>query len=633
MRKLIVILLIIKAFTVQAQDYNVMLIPDSLKENADVVIRNEEYNIIVKSLDKVIIQHQYAITVFNENGDEYAAYSSAYNNYASLQSIDGNLYDAAGKKLKNVKRKDIQDEPLNDGSELMGDTRIKSHNWHWKNYPYTVEYEDEVELKGTYPVPNWYPVQWKNCAVQNSRYTIQFPLDFKLRYKQFNYTTQPQTSNEKNTTLTWSLKNYKAIRYEPFSPPIQKLMPYILVAPNEFVYEGYRGSMETWSDLGKFQLMLNKNRDVLPDNIKKDVHDIADHVTTKEEKVTALYQYMQNNSRYISIQLGIGGWQPFDAKYVAEKKYGDCKALSNYMVALLKEAGVPANFVEIYGGDKVASDYLVEDFPKDYFNHVICCVPNGKDSIWLECTDQTKAAGFMGSFTGNRKALLIADDGGHVVSTPVYKSSDNLQIRNVKAIIDSTGNLDANVTTTFTGIQEELQHSLIYDATKEEREKFLNRAINLPTYKVEKNDYKEDKKRIPAVYEDLHITSPNYASITGKRLFIKPNIFNQSNRRFSKDSVRLYDIYFSSSYKDVDSISILLPTGYTLEAMPKNVSLNSKFGTYSIRYEVKENMVQMLRIDERSAATFPASDYNELVSFYDAIFKADHSQLVFVKKE
>ena len=633
MKNLFLIVCLFIFYAAGAQDYNVMLIPDSLKKNADIVIRNEEYNVVVKSLENVIIKHKYAVTILNENGDEYAAYSNSYNDHKSLKDIDGNLYDALGKKLKNVKRKDIRDAPEDDGFTLMGDTRIKSHNWYCKSYPYTVEYEDEVELKETLGIPHWYPVYGMNCAVQSSSYTIETPPDFKIRYKQINYTNQPKVTADKAAALSWNIKNFKAITYEPFHPPLSKMVPYVLIASTNFVYEGYHGSMASWNDLGKFQLMLNKDRDVLPDNIKKEVHTLTDGITAKEEKIKALYQYMQNNSRYISIQLGIGGLQPFDAKYVAEKKYGDCKALSNYMIALLKEAGIPANYVEIKCKPQTASDYLIEDFPADYFDHVICCVPNGKDSIWLECTSQTESAGFMGSFTGNRKALLIADDGGHVVSTPFYKANDNLQVRSVSATIDENGNLDAYVHTTFTGVQEEPAHRLMYDASNEMRETILNNVISLPTYKVEKNSYTEDKKRIPAIHEELHITSPNCASITGKRLFIKPNFFNKSDQRLLKDSVRLYDISFRSAYKDVDTVTITLPAGYSLEAMPKDVAISNKFGTYAISYKVTENTIQLLRTNERSVANFPASDYADLVTFFDAIYKADRSQFVFVKKE
>lgn len=616
-----------------AQEYNVMLIPDSLLNSANYIIRNEEYNIEIKSLDNVIIRHKYAITILNENADRYAIYHNSYKKDSPLSDIDGNLYDAYGKKLRNVKRKDIGDVPSDDGFSLMGDERIKYHSWFWKDYPYTVEYEDEKQMDQTFFIEGWSPVPTINCSVQNSKYTITYPQSFKLRYKPVNYTGTPRTTTDKdNITMTWSLNNFKAINYEPLMPDGSRLLPGVLMAPSDFVYEGYKGSLTSWADYGKFQLMLNKDRDILPDNVKAQVHAIADGLKTKEEKVSALYQYLQNNSRYISIQLGIGGFQPFDAKYVAEKKYGDCKALSNFMVALLKEAGIGANYVLVEGDRSAAPDYLREDFPDDYFNHVICCVPNDKDSIWLECTEQTLAAGYMGTFTGNRKALLVAADGGHVVSTPFYKSADNQQIRSVKASIDGEGNLDAEVYTDFSGTRSEREHEAIY-FTQSEREKYLNNSIDLATYKVDKNEYTEDKKRIPVVHQSLHVTSPGYASVTGKRLFIKPDIFNRWNIKLSKDSIRKYDISFRLAYRDIDSVSIALPEGYSLEAMPKDVQLTTKFGTYSVSYKVDGTHLYMIRTHENRVSTFPASDYTELVSFFDAMYKADRSQFVFVKKE
>ncbi len=623
--------LIMCCFCVKAQNYNVTLIPDSLKENANAVKRFEELRVIIKDEGRAVIKHKYAITILNEAADEYAEYSNSYRKMESLHDIDGNLYDAAGKKLKNVKKKDIADRS-DDGSSLASDSRTKHHNFYWRNYPYTIEYEDEQDLDGIFFLPYWWPQDDEKYAIQQSSYIVETPVNYILNYKQFNYTAKPNITNSgKSTVYTWQVANQKAIMSEYFQPSWQTITTAVYVAPKNFSIGGYNGDMSSWQNLGKFIVELNKNRDALPDNIKQDIHRIADTVKTTEQKVTLLYQYLQNNTRYISIQLGIGSWQPFDASYVATKKYGDCKALSNYMKSILKEAGISSNYVLITSG--AGRRGLWEDFPSPYFNHAILCVPNGKDSIWLECTSQTESAGFMGSFTGNRKALLIADDGGHVVSTPTYTSTDNLQLRKVQAAIDADGNLDAMVHTTFTGIQEELQHSLMYDATKEQRERYLNNAINLPTYKVEKNEYKEEKKRIPVINEDLHITSPNYASITGKRLFIRPNLFNKITTKLSIDSLRRYDITFKSSYKDVDSLTIAVPAGYSLEAMPKDISLNSKFGTYSIRFVIKDNTIAVLRTDERSAATFPSTDYDELVKFFDAMYKADRSQVVFVKKE
>lgn len=627
----IILLLIFLPFTVlHAQNYNLTLIPDSLKQNANAVKRFEEIKVTIISPSKAISKHKWAITILNEAGEDYAGYVNSYSDLQSLSDISGHLYDATGKQLKSVKKKDIADV-ANNGQSLMTDSRVKAHNFYYKNYPYTIEYEDEEEYKGIFFLPGWHPMEDENFSVQQSRFIVEFPADYKLRYKQFNYPGLPVIASAKTNNYTWEVNNVKALEYETFQPPVSEITTTVYIAPAVFEYGGYTGNMESWKQFGNFIAKLNEGRDVLPDNIKQDIQKLTDGLNTKDEKIKALYEYLQKNTHYISVQMGIGGHQPFDAKYVAARGYGDCKALANYMTSILKQAGINANYVLITAGK--GRKGLWEDFPSPYFNHAIMCVPGEKDTVWLECTDQTKSAGFMGSFTGNRKALMITNDGGVVVNTPSYKSTDNLQVRNIKATIDESGKMIAEVNTHFTGIEQELQHSLMHEANKEQREKYLNEELNLPTYVVERSDYKETKGKIPMIDESLKISAPDYATITGRRLFIKPNIFNKISTKLETDKPRQFPIEYPYAFKNVDSVSVTLPAGYVPEALPSNKSISNKFGKYSITFKVDGNKIDMLRIYERQSYTYPASDYNDLAKFYNEMYLADRSRIVLVKKD
>ena len=337
---------------------------------------------------------------------------------------------------------------------------------------------------------------------------------------------------------------------------------------------------------------------------------------------------MQQNTHYILIVLGMGGWQPCDAAYVAQNKYGDCKALSNYMISLLKEANINAKYVLVTAG--AGNRGLWPDFPSPYFNHVITCVPNGKDTTWLECTSQTMSAGFTGKFTDNRDVLLIDDDGVHVVHTPVYTAQNNLDSRKVNAVIDENGNLVAEIHTMHSGLQQELQHSLIYSVNKEEREKYLNKHYNLPTYKIESVEYKEQKGKIPVIDEYIKMSSLNYASVSGKRIFLQPNLFNKGSK-YAEEKNRKYAVQIKYSYVDIDSINIQIPPGYKVEAMPKTENIKTKFGEYKIEYQFEGNTIHLIRFHEENANTYPAEEYSNLVKFYDAIYKADRAKMVFVK--
>lgn len=624
------LLLAIAPVILNAQDYNVSLIPDSLKENADMVKRVEETRIVVKGIGKATVYNKYAYTILNEAGDKYARYYGHYSKFRSLSDISGKLIDASGKVLRSVRKKDISDFAYNDESTLASDARVKSHSFNYRQYPYTVEYEDEMDLNGIYTFPSWQPLGAAGVSIQEERFTIETEPGYQLRYKQTNYTGEPVIINAKTKTYVWSVKNIAALQQEPLQPSWDEITTRVLVAPVEFEYGGYKGNMSTWKDLGKFGLALNQGRDVLPDNVKKDVHALADAEPSKQEKVRKLYEYLQQNTRYISIQLGIGGLQPFDAAYVAAKRYGDCKALSNYMTSLLKEAGIRSHYVWVNAGSGKTG--LQEDFPNDYFNHIIVCVPDTKDSIWLECTSQTVSPGFMGSFTGNRQALLITEEGGALAWTPRYRENENEQHRKVQAVIDEEGNLSADVVTVFKGIQQEDTHGLIHGATKEQREKYLNQALSLPTYKVDKIEYNEHKGTIPEVTESLHISSAAYATTSGKRLFVTPNLFNHSGSKLQADKPRRYDIAFNYGFRDMDTLVIRIPAGFKPEAMPKNLSLANQFGTYEVKYQLSGNEITVIRMNEKRAGHFPASSFKELAEYYGQIYKADRSRMVFVKE-
>jgi hypothetical protein len=614
-----------------SQDYSVQLIPDSLKLNANAVKRMEEIYVSIESTKKVMVRRKYAITVFNKRGAAFAAYYNSYSSLKKLNSIEGSLYDAAGKKIGTVKRKEIEDAPYSDGFSLMQDNRIKSHQFYQSQFPYTVEYEEEEENLESYFLPFWMPVEGYFMSVQNSKFTVEAHAGYQLRIKQMNHDVAPLITNTGNKIYTWQISNYASKTPESYQTAIKDILPIVYIGPNEFYIGGYEGQMDSWKNLGKFHTSLNAGRDILPEKIKSEIHQITDPISDEKEKIKAAYTYLQKNTRYISIQLGIGGWQTFDANYVAEKKYGDCKALSNYMVSLLKEIGIKAYYVLITAGE--GRKGLVEDFPAPYFNHVICCVPGKTDTTWLECTSQTEAPGYLGSFTGNRKALLIGDDGGSVVNTPLYQSGDNRQIRTVAGHLDLYGNLTAEVKTNFTGLQQEEARNLMYSSTQEEKENYLNNTLSIPTYKIEKFQYKEIKSSMPEIEEQLTINAPGYANLSGKRIFLVPNLFNRSGTRLPDNSSRKNPIYFNNAFLDIDTITIHIPDGYLIETAPKNTTLNSPFGNYSVAFEFTEKYIRMIRYRKSEINVFPATDYPKLVEFMNQIYKADHSRIVLVKKE
>ncbi|MEO8406791.1 MAG: DUF3857 domain-containing protein, partial [Chitinophagaceae bacterium] len=545
---------------------------------------------------------------------------------------DGALYDAFGKKIKNLKKSDIKDVSGDDDASLADDDRSKWYSFFYKVYPYTVEYEVELKFKGTMFTPTWIPQERSVMSVQQSSMVITTPADNPLHYKMFNYTGQPVITEEKgNKVYSWEVKNMNAVESEYASPAWHEITTSVFLATEKFSLGDYDGSNATWKDFGRFVYDLKKGRDVLPDDVKRKVHELADGLPTVKEKIASLYQYMQQNTRYVSIQLGIGGWQPFDATFVATKRYGDCKALSNYMYSLLKEAGIPSVYTVIRYTDD--NNYLLTDLPCSQFNHVILFVPNGKDTTWLECTSQTVAPGYLGGNTSDRYAVAVDENGGSLVRTPKYGAAENLQLRAINATIDPDGNLSAIINTKYKAVQQDRLHSITNGMSKDKLMEFLKEDIELATYDIKSFNYKEERNSIPAIDETLNLVADNYATVSGKRFFITPNIISRTHRKLKADESRKYELVLDFEYRDIDSTEINIPAGYTVESLPADIKLDNKFGKYRASVKLDGSRLVYYRLMEESSGRFPATDYTELAKFYETVYKADRNKVVLVRSE
>jgi hypothetical protein len=633
MRILIVssFLLLVSGLKAADPKYPVSAIPENLKKDADVVKRMEEISFQVINTGETILHKKYALTILNENGDEYAGISEFYDKLITITTMEGTLYDAAGKVLKRTKNKDISDLSAVNGNNLIDDSRMKAHHFYYRDYPYTVEYEVEQKFSNTLFFPNWYPQEDEKYAVEQSSYTVICPADYSIRYRAFNYKGEPEITMEKGKKkMRWNIAAIPAIKLPFASPSWKEMTTVVYFAPSDFEIQGYKGNMSSWKDFGKFQASLNAGRDVLPANISETVNHLTAGISDTREKIRVLYNFLQHNTRYISIQLGIGGWQPFPASDVATKGYGDCKGLTNYMYSLLKAAGIKSNYTLVYAGRN--KDVLIEDFPSNRFNHVILCVPLAKDSVWLECTSQTLPAGYMSDFTGNRKALMITDEGGVVVKTPQYGIKENTQMRAIKAKLNEDGNLTMSVKASYGGTEQDDVSSLINGLSKEKVQKVLQKELELSTYDINSFKYEETKEVLPKVDEQLEILVSKYATISGKRLFIMPNILNRGGVVLSDQKDRAFDYVYDNAFRHDDTYEIEIPEGYELESGPSETNLKSKFGTYSSSVKLVGNKIIYKRVREHFAGRYPAKEGVALAGFFESVYRSDRSKMVFVKK-
>ena len=612
--------------------YAVHSIPEELLKDAHAVVRMDAQVFELKSPKEGTLTHKYAITILNPNGDDYAYFTEQYDQLNKISSIKGKIYDKYGKLLRKIKKKEIRDQSAVSSISLFEDTRIKIVEVLSNEYPFTIEFEYERKYSGLRAYPLWFPVLSYHISVQHSSYQAIIPNNQKIRFQSLNFSQEPRIDVQGRFQIyNWEMKNRAAMKQEPYGPHYREIFPIIIIAPNQFEYEGYKGNMETWKSYGKWVYDLTKGRDELPPESVMNIKKLVKGMDQKEQKVKAIYEHLQSKTRYISIQLGIGGMQPFKAKEVDKNGYGDCKALSNYTLAMLKAIGIKSYHVSIGAGRNNPS--IDPNFPSAYgTNHRILCVPLENDTIWLECTSQNSPFGYIGSSNHDKPVLLVTEEGGKVVRTPCYKQSDNTQIRNATVKIDPDGNANIDVTTKFRGIQYE-NVSFQFIKNEKEQKEILYQMLDISNMEIESFSYAQIKDRIPEATEEIKLKIKNYASSSGKRIFIPLNILNKIKKAPKKIKNRKTDVVQRMAYIHTDEINYEIPGYFKIEHLPKPVNIESDFGTYEATVTQTDNKIIYTRTIKIHKKTFPPERYKDLQAFYKKIAKADKMKLVVIKED
>ena len=627
------ILLLLLAFTCFSQklEYSSFLIPAELKEDANAVVRNSVIEIAIEDVDKMTVSKREVVTVLNKLGISDARIAESYDNDTKITKLSAVIYDAFGNQIKKYKERDFLDVSAVDGGTLYSDSRVKYVDYTPITYPYTLVFESEYKTATTGFIPWWFPVNGYYVSVEKSTYTLKNPKGIAWRKKETHLTDFNIEKNDSETDLTYVLKNQKAFEYENSSLSSRDILPLVKVALNKFYLKGVYGEATNWQEFGKWMhKSLLEGRDVIDDATKFKVLNLVKGITDFEEKAKIVYEFMQNKTRYISVQVGIGGWEPIAARQVDKVGYGDCKGLTNYTKALLDIAGVTSYYTVVYADKKRNLD---KDFSSIQGNHVILNIPNKEKDIWLECTSQTMPFGFLGDFTDDRDVLVVMPEGGVIKRTTTYKDIENFQKTDATVQLKKDGSLNATLKRVSKGLQYDDKQGFV-SLTEEDLIKRYKSNVWSYNNNLEVNSVAIENDKENVIFtEDLNVSIKNYAAINQGEYLFRVNVFNKIGYVPKRYRTRKLPLKISQGYKDIDDLIIKIPDGYSLSNLPETKELSSKFGTYKITFtKVDETTFKYQKIMLIKEGVYSKEDYKLYRSFRRSVAKYENLRIAIIKK-
>jgi hypothetical protein len=213
-------------------------------------------------------------------------------------------------------------------------------------------------------------------------------------------------------------------------------------------------SFQSWNEISKLMapLYAKASQVSATSPIKAEADAIAARTKDPKERALAALQLVEDKTRYFFLGMGEGGYVPANADDTWTRRFGDCKAKTALLLALLKNLGLDAEpvLVSLGGGDGI------NELPPSLaaFNHVLVRVKVKDQSYWLD-----------GTRTGDRNAQAMLPP-QHKWGLPVRAQGAALEAIvepqiNVPTVdtllrLDASKGLDAkaaaHITVTFSGV-------------------------------------------------------------------------------------------------------------------------------------------------------------------------------------
>jgi hypothetical protein len=630
MRTIILCCCLSFCFTLAGQevDYSALTIPAELKEGAGSVVRLREITYEVHSTSRATRTERKIVTILNDQHKRENQMVMLYDDDTDVQTFKATLYDALGKKLKTAKKSDIEDVLYISSGQFYEDNRVMTTTLEHLSYPYTVEFEYKSVVKDFSMVagfPTWQPLGYSQ-SVQRATFEAIVPNDNELLFFR-NELPEPELMvSGDNKVYRWEVNNLPARRYEASAPPPSKTMPYLKTGLRKFAIGEYEGTYDSWQSFGAFIGQLMEGRDALPDQLAALVRETTDGIGSEREKIEKLYRLLQERTRYVGVQLGVGGWQPFSADYVETNRFGDCKALSNYMGAMLNEIGVESYPVLIYSGERPYFP-VDESFTTSAFNHMILYVPS--EDMYLECTSSDAPPGYLGTRTGDRNVLHITPEGGKLARTPAPQAADNGHLRSLTIDVKEDGSAGFQLDGGFYGSSHEM---LRYFARNELEDKKLREGLQrndvLPDVHGSEFSLTYDPDK-PVAKLSYKTEVPGYVRKLGKRMFVPVNKFYAYDNVPEKLTKREQPIVRNKARFYVDTVHLNFPEGLEVESLgDEETVIEHAAGEYRAKVKSAPGAITWIRTLKLLPVDLPATAYADYRQFFVDVRKAEKRRVV-----
>ena len=364
--------------------------------------------------------------------------------------------------------------------------------------------------------------------VRHERFRISAPATRSIAYKPSGSVSLAFTGAREGDrqVLTWEGRELRPIEAESELP--SWFNPYPVVRLTEFT---------RWSEVVQWAEPLYALPEPLAPALVEKAAELTRGRTSDDDKAVAILQFVQQEIRYLGMELGAGSYRPTAPAVVLARRFGDCKDKTLLFCALMQAAGLSAYPALLHTDWR---DRLDDWLPSPQaFDHVIAALPREDGYLWVDPT-LTYQQGDLArrGLPDYRRALVVrpGEEGlTHVKVPATARSRVRIAEHFESAAFDQPAQFQ--VTTTYSGLGADAERRYFAQTTPEQIAKaYVNyyasaypgiRSVKPPTLT---EDAKNNIVTIVESYEVAKLWSEPDASRTLKAEFFPKIISDYAAR-------------------------------------------------------------------------------------------------------
>lgn len=609
-------------------------------ETTAVVLLDDEIATVQGNGD-VVIHYRRVVKVLRPQGHAEALLEVPFDKDEKILSLAAYTITAKGLELE-AREKDSFERSAGEG-DLYQDTKYKTISAPEGEAGDVVAFEFSQRQR-PYLLEQVWRFQERE-PVLLARFTLNLPSGWEYAEKWLNYADAKPVSQSGQQTV-WEVRDVARIKREHRMPSWKAVAGRMSV---HFFGPGMQSrSNRTWTEFGAWYGALAADRRTATPAMTATVNQLTASAPDFASKVQAIASWMQHQVRYVSIQIGIGGYQPHPAGDIFRNRYGDCKDKATLMSTMLKQAGIDSEYVVVNLFDR---DAVMPNVPSSgYFNHVILAIRLPGDEYkgapavfkdkagqrWLlfDPTDEHLAVGYIeGSMQGSY-GLFVNGGRGELVRFPTVDPAKNYFNTNGTLKLEADSTLSGEITLACSGDAADEFRSAIHALPPNEMQKGLEHFMNdafvgasIDDVKVENLDRYDQELRVRYTFK-----ASSYAKNAGPLLLVRPRVIGQYWYGLDAKE-RKYPYEFDYVEGRKDDFSITLPPGYKLDELPNPVHTDVGFATYTAKAEMKDNVLHYTRSMEIKDPDVPLDHIMDLRRLFHSIALDEKGSAIFKKAD